>query len=153
MTYTLKPATMVDGVTLHCNLSLADREELKSQQGEPLGSILFGIMDSDRPVSIFDKHGTLAAIAGVVPQVKTVDHRVGAPWMLTTGASRTEPRAFIRQASEWITEQLLWYPTLRHKVYRHNKGHIKLLKLLGFTVEEPTDRSQLFLPFSLCVLR
>jgi hypothetical protein len=72
--------------------------------------------------------------------------------MLSTDACKTEPLAFIKQARPWIREQLEAYGTLRHEVYRHNHAHIKLLRLLGFTVESPRHASQLFLPFSQCVI-
>jgi hypothetical protein len=132
-----------DGIVLNYNLSLNDKEEIKASQLEPLRAICFGIMDSDRPVAIFDREGTLAAIAGVVP----VTDDIGAPWMLSTPAAKTEPRAFVRQARAWVNEQLDTYQLLQHKVYRHNHAHIKLLRLLGFTIEEPRSSTQLFLDF------
>lgn len=146
MTYLLRPATVSDGVLLRCNLSKADAEELQVNQTEPLRAICLGILDSDAPVSIWDRKGDLAAIAGVVP----VTDDIGAPWMLSTPAVKTEPQAFVRQARAWVNEQLDTYQLLQHKVYRHNHAHIKLLRLLGFTIVEPTSSTQLFLAFHQC---
>jgi hypothetical protein len=146
MTYTIIPATTDHGILLNVSLCEADREELAASQAQPLGAVMHGIFDSVAPVTILDKHGSIAAIAGVVH----VSDALGAPWMLSTDATKTEPLAFVRQAREWVDQQLTTYERLAHQVYRHNHNHIRLLKLLGFEVEEPRHSSQLFLPFSQC---
>jgi len=147
MTYTIIPATTDHGILLNVSLCEADREELAASQTQPLGAVMRGIFDSVAPVTILDRRGSIAAIAGVVH----VSDALGAPWMLSTDAAKTEPLAFVRQAREWIDQQLTTYERLAHQVYRHNHDHIRLLKLLGFEVEEPRHSSQLFLPFSQCV--
>lgn len=146
MSYTVVPATPDHGIMLHVYLSEPDREELQATQCQPLAAIMRGIFDSSRPISIFDKHGDIAAIAGIVP----VTLHEAAPWLLCTDAARTEPITFARGAKKWVDEQLEIYSTLAHEVYRHNHAHIKLLELLGFTVESPRHASQLFLPFIQC---
>lgn len=147
MTYTITPACLGDAVALFSNLSLPDREELAVSGSRPFEAIWKGIMTSAAPKAIYDRHGHIAAIAGVVP----VSKALGAPWMLSTEAAKTEPLAFVRQSREWVREQLTLYPCLAHQVYRHNYPHIKLLRLLGFEVEAPTSQLQLFLPFVQCV--
>ena len=146
MTYTIVPATADHGILLNVSLCAADLEELAASQAQPLGAVMHGIFDSVAPVAILDKRGSIAAIAGVV----RVSDALGAPWMLSTDATKTEPLAFVRQAREWVQAELAIYGKLAHQVYRHNHDHIRLLKLLGFEVEEPSHRSQLFLPFSQC---
>lgn len=143
MSYTIVPARVHHAALLHGQLSKADREELAVTQSIPLEAICRGIKDSEYPVAVLDKHGDIAAIAGVVPIIDG-----GAPWMLSTDAAKTEPLAFVRQAQEWVCKELGYWTTLKHHVYRHNHSHIRLLKLLGFKVEEPRHSSQLFLPFS-----
>lgn len=143
MSYTIVPARAHHAALLHGQLSKADREELAVAQITPIVAICRGIRDSASPVAIFDKHGYIAAIAGVVPILDG-----GAPWMLSSDAAKTEPLAFVRQAQEWVREEETYYTLLKHQVYRHNHSHIRLLKLLGFKVEEPRHSSQLFLPFS-----
>lgn len=147
MSYTIRPATTDDAIRLHAYLCEADKEELAVTQQQPLEAITRGVFDSADPVSIWDKHGHIAAIAGVVP----VSGQFGSPWMLSTDASKTEPVAFVKQARHWVRWELGIYGHLAHEVYRHNHAHIKLLKLLGFTVEEPRHPLQLFLPFHQCV--
>lgn len=149
MSYTIIPATIDHAIRLHAFLSEDDREELRVTQSQPLEAITRGVFDSDAPVAIFDRHGAIAAIAGVVT-VPTEGGRFGAPWMLSTDAAKTEPMAFVRQAREWVENKLEAYGLLQHQVYRYNTSHIKLLKLLGFKVEEPREDYplQLFLPFS-----
>lgn len=145
MSYIIDPATVQDGITLFYGLIPADREELEAITMDPLSGLLQGIKDSLRPVSIFDRERRLAAIAGVVPMDGHTE--VGAPWMLSTAFARTEPHAFVKQAREWVEEELLQYDLLRHEVYRHNRSHIRLIRMLGFTVDKPSHGSQLFLPF------
>jgi hypothetical protein len=145
VSYTIVPATLEHVIQLNAYLCDADREELAVTQSPPLEAITRGFFDSRDPVAIFDRHGKIAAIAGVVP----VGLWEAAPWMLSTDASKTQPVAFVRQAREWVQDQLKIYRVLSHEVYRHNDDHIRLLKLLGFKVEEPRHSSQLFLPFHL----
>lgn len=147
MSYTILPADLVDAHALFFHLSTSDREELEVSQVRPFEAIWTGIQSSADPKAIYDKHDRIAAIAGVVPMSDTL----GAPWMLSTDAAKTEPIAFVKQAREWVEEQLTIYPVLAHQVYRHNYPHIKLLRLLGFEVETPTSPLQLFLPFVQCV--
>ena len=147
MSYTLLSADLVDAHALFFDLSTPDREELKVSQVQPFEAIWRGIQASAEPIAIYDKHDRIAAIAGVVP----MSEALGAPWMLSTEAAKTEPIAFVKQAREWVESQLSIYPTLAHQVYRHNYPHIKLLRLLGFEVESPTSPLQLFLPFVQCV--
>jgi len=147
VTYTIIPATTDHGILLNVSLCEADRKELAASQAQPLGAVMHGIFDSVAPVTILDKHGSIAAIAGVVH----VSDALGAPWMLSTDATKTEPLAFVRQAREWVDHQLTAYERLAHQVYRYNHDHIRLLKLLGFKVGEPKNRSHLFLPFERCV--
>ena len=146
MTYTIIPSTTDHGILLNVSLCEADREELAASQAQPLGAVMRGIFDSVAPVTILDKHGNIAAIAGVVH----VSDVLGAPWMLSTDATKTYPLAFVRQAREWVDQQLTTYERLAHQVYRYNHDHIRLLKLLGFKVGEPKNHSQLFLPFERC---
>lgn len=145
MSYLIRPATIHDAIQLHVYLTEDDKEELRVSQAQPLEAITRGVFDSRSPVAILDRHGKIAAIAGVVP----VGLFEGAPWMLSTDAAKTEPLAFVRQARRWVKEELKIYNRLQHQVYRHNESHIRLLKLLGFTVEPPMDDYplQLFLPF------
>ena len=147
MTYTIVSACLEDALGLFSNLSLPDREELEVSGSRPFEAIWTGILTSAAPKAIYDKHDRIAAIAGVVP----VSRGLGAPWMLSTEAAKTEPLAFVRQSRDWVDEQLTLYPRLAHQVYRHNYPHIKLLRLLGFEVEAPTSQLQLFLPFERCV--
>jgi len=147
VTYTIIPATTDHGILLNVSLCEADREELAVSQAQPLGAVMRGIFDSVAPVTILDKHGNIAAIAGVVH----VSDVLGAPWMLSTDATKTEPLTFVRQAREWVDQQLTTYERLAHRVYRYNHDHIRLLKLLGFKVGEPKNHSHLFLPFERCV--
>jgi hypothetical protein len=146
MSYTLFPAKLKDALGLYSCLSVPDLEELKVSQVQPFEAIWTGIRASTAPVAIYDGAGSIAAIAGVV----CVSEAVGAPWMLSTEAAKTEPIAFVKQARKWVEEQLTIYPVLTHQVYRHNHPHIKLLRLLGFEVESPTSPLQLFLPFVQC---
>lgn len=152
MSYTIRPATVDDAIRLHVCLSEDDKEELRVCQVQPLEAITRGVFDSASPVSIWDKHGKIAAIAGVVPVFVGEDGSYGAPWMLSTDAAKTEPVAFVKQAREWVENELEIYGLLQHKVYRHNESHIKLLKLIGFTVEKPRHPLQPFLPFHQCVI-
>jgi hypothetical protein len=149
MSYTLFPAELEDALGLYSCLSAPDLEELKVSQVQPFEAIWIGIQASTAPVAIYDRDGSIAAIAGVV----RVSEALGAPWMLSTEAAKTEPIAFVKQAREWVKEQLTIYPVLAHQVYRHNYPHIKLLRLLGFEVESPTSPLQLFLPFTQCVVQ
>jgi hypothetical protein len=145
MAYTIRPATLGDALTLKEGLTQADAEELQAAQVPPLRAITQGIRHSLSPVSVFDKDDHLAAIAGVVPQDDVC--LVGAPWMLTTTFSGTEPVAFVKQAQQWVDEEKRKFSYLKHHVYRHNYQHIKLLKILGFAVIQPSSPHQLFLPF------
>jgi hypothetical protein len=147
MSYTLRPADLVDAHALFFHLSDYDRAELMVSQVMPFEAIWMGVQSSADPRAIYDKHDHIAAIAGVVP----VSETLGAPWMLSTEAAKTEPIAFVKQARKWVEDQLAIYPVLAHQVYRHNYPHIKLLRLLGFEVESPTSPLQLFLPFAQCV--
>ena len=132
MAYTLHPATLNDALTLNAGLTKADRDELRAGEHEPLESIIWGIKHSLRPLAIFDKDRHLAAIAGVVPQDRFF--LVGAPWMLTTRFTRTEPVAFVKQSQEWVDGQLSHYKVLQNTVWRNNSDHIRLLRHLGFSV-------------------
>ena len=67
--------------------------------------------------------------------------------MLTTRFAGTEPVSFVKQAKEWVTQQLCQYQLLSHKVYRYNLNHIRLLKLLGFRISKPLHATALFLEF------
>jgi hypothetical protein len=153
--YTLTPATIDHAIQLHAYICDADREELRVTQSQPLEAICRGIFDSANPVSIWDKHGHIAAIAGVVPVDVSEAPGYGSPWMLSTDAAKTQPVAFVRQARQWVQEELKTWGILAHQVYRHNHDHIRLLRLLGFQVEEPkADHPlQLFLPFHQCALQ
>jgi hypothetical protein len=153
VSYTILPATIGDAIFLNAYLCEADLEELRVAKVQPLAAITRGICDSRAPVAIFDKHRDIAAIAGVV-EIPSEDGIWGSPWMLSTDAAKTEPVAFVRQARQWVREELSLYGRLAHEVYRHNHSHIRLLRLLGFTVEEPkADHPfQLFLPFHQCAL-
>lgn len=146
MSYTIIPAELSDARALLVGLSKPDLEELSVSGVLPFQAIWEGLQASAAPVAIYDKHGTIAAIAGVV----TVSESLGAPWMLSSEAAKTEPLAFVKQAREWVNDQLKIYPVLAHQVYCRNHPHIKLLRLLGFKVEAPTSNLQLFLPFSQC---
>ena len=148
MAYTIRPATLNDALTLKAGLAPADAAELQASQVLPLDAITASLRDSLRPVSVFDKNGRLAAIAGVVPM--DARSQVGAPWMLTTRFANTEPVAFVKQAKAWVDEQLHQYLVLAHQVYVFNTQHIKLLQILGFKVDPPKNRpaSLLFLPFA-----
>lgn len=146
MSYSIVPAELMDAHALFFNLSTPDREEVEMSRMRPFEAIWLGIQASAAPVAIYDSRDRIAAIAGVVP----VSDGLGAPWMLSTDASKTEPISFVKQAQLWVREQLAIYPTLAHQVYRHNHPHIRLLILLGFEVESPVSSSQLFLPFYQC---
>lgn len=147
MSYTLQRATLKDALLLNARLTVADRQELHAGDHVPLESIIWGLEHSLRPLSIFDKEGRLAAIAGVVPQDRHFFE--GAPWMLTTDSAGTEPIAFVKQAQEWVDTQSSQFKVLRNEVYKHNMKHVRLLRILGFTVDEPKLPTQQFLPFRL----
>jgi hypothetical protein len=147
MAYTSKPATIQDGIGLAMLLTPADREELAASQLDPEDSILQGIHSSLQAISIFDRDGFLAGIAGVVP----LDQYgwEGSPWLLTTSYCRTEPVSFVKQAKGWVSEQLQQFQCLKHQAYKRNYHHLRLLKMLGFKVG-PEHPSSLFVPFELC---
>lgn len=147
MSYTLQPATLRDALTLNARLTGADRQELRAGGHEPLESIIWGLEHSMRPTSVFDREGRLAGIAGTVPQDS--DFLVGSPWLLTTDSAGTEPLSFVKQAQAWVDGQITHYRILRNEVYKHNMKHVRLLRILGFTVDEPKLPTQQFLPFRL----
>lgn len=148
MAYTTREPLERDAAELAENLTPADREELSVQGLQPLTIIQLGIRHSLLPVSIIDRGGNLAGIAGTVPYGHTFDR--GAPWLLTTPYCKTEPLAFVKQAREWVNSQLSIFPELSHEVYVRNIDHHRLLKLLGFTIDPPRDSFSLFLPFHQC---
>ena len=118
----IHPATLEAALRVASNLLPADFREVTEGHGnDPLNSLVVGFHNCDS-VYFEVPNGELAGMAGV--------HEGGQIWMLCTPAIYDYPHTFAREAKRYIEsrqEELLW-----NIVDERNKGHLKLLRFLGF---------------------
>ena len=123
-----RPATVGDAVRVANDLRPEDLQELEGLGHDRL-AIPFSVLASDAPVAFYAKDGTLAGVAGIVPDP---DPGVGIIWMLCTPAVQKEPINFVKQAKHWLAEEASNYRLLWNLADARNHLHHKLLKMLGF---------------------
>lgn len=73
---------------------------------------------------------------------KTLDG-AAVPWLLGTDEVRNNVRLYIRETKEVIRQALKDFDYLINYVHVENKGSIKFLKALGFTLHEPKPYGKL----------
>ena len=123
-----RPATVGDAVRVANDLRFEDLRELEGLGYDRL-ALVFSVLASEAPVAFHAKDGTIAGVAGVVPDA---DPGVGIVWMLCTPAVQKEPINFVKQAKQWLADEERNYRLLWNLADARNHLHQKLLKMLGF---------------------
>ena len=121
----IQPCTPELALEVGLNLRYEDRREAEETSGLCAeASIIESFYNSTYTVFFKVPNGKAAGVAGVTP------HNV--IWMLCTEASTEFPHTFVREARRWVNSLL--NPYLMNQADMRNDSHIKLLKLLGFTI-------------------
>lgn len=127
------PATLAHGYELARNLRAEDRAEV-SAAGDPRHLIRHSIRRSFvKRTALVD--GRVAAMWGMGG---TVVSNEGDIWLLTTAAVELAPVRFIRQARAEIEHMLTVRSRLSGTVAVSYGRAVRLLEVLGFTIEPPT---------------
>lgn len=117
------------------NMRQADQDEIwASSNALPLPGLIESLRLSHFS-SVAVINGEPIAVFGLV--ITQILGGVGVPWLLGTNAIDKHFRIFVRQAFILVDEMSRKCSTLVNYVHAENLKSVKLLKAVGFTVDEP----------------
>lgn len=130
----LRPTTASDCRTLGQSLRACDRKEIALGSGNDPTTVLFNAW---RASVICDTIETsdrqIAGIWGIVP----LPRNAGSIWMLGSPALEDIPTSFLRESRRTIASVSKSFPTLLCAPWRGNELHLRWLRWLGFTLDDP----------------
>ena len=114
-----------------------DRIEVNKLGYSPRQALLWSYRNSFiRRTGLVD--GRVAAMWGVAGQLTSI---VGTPWFLTgTEFEKASPLKMVKLYKREVQDLLQLFPGLENRVDSEYPEAIKLLELVGFTVEDKTDK-------------
>lgn len=129
MTYTVRPAELLDVHYLASRLRAEDVVEIKAACGRRVGDVLRECIRSGRSWVGVDAEGPFG-VFGVAPAPH--ESGVGVPWMLATERLEKHTLQFLRECRFQVAELQRGYRLLRNLVDARNTVHIKWLAWCGF---------------------
>jgi hypothetical protein len=125
------------------NMRLPDIEECLALGFTPIDALHASVISSlSTRTATLD--GYPVAIFGISVDE---DSRVGSPWMLGTSAFDRHGMKLVKFSRDWVRGMIGLFDTLENYVHAENTRSIRYLKLIGFTVEEPTPYGVYDKPF------
>lgn len=130
----VRDATAEDAEWLATGLRERDRQEAMASHGSQILATMHGAIAASSGMCWVAEAERPVFVIGCAP----VAPGVGSPWLLGTDEVASYPRALTRIAKRHIAIMRETYPVLLNYVDERNADSVGWLRLLGFTVEEPT---------------
>lgn len=136
--YTVEPATPEHVYALAAKLRPEDCAEIVGSGNSPKKALWRGYRNSVMcETAMVD--GEIAAMwglcVGFVPGLSLLGN-IGRPWLLTSAAVERVPFAVVREARRAVTGMLTVKPMLENYVLASYTRAVRLVRLVGFTVDE-----------------
>lgn len=136
--YTVSPSTPEHVYALAAKLRPEDCAEIVGSGNSPKRSLWRGYRNSVMCETAF-VDGEVAAMwglcVGFVPGLSLLGN-IGRPWLLTSAAVERVPFAVVREARRAVTGMLMVKPALENYVLASYTRAVRLVRLVGFTVDE-----------------
>ena len=132
--YEVRDATVDDAVALAPRMRQADIDECVAMGFGAEDALITSVRASMMPMAGL-VNGEVVCLFGVgsVGMFATS----GAPWLLGSIALDRRRFTLIKMARQWIDYQLSIYPLLENWVDARNNKSIKLVRWLGFEIDDP----------------
>jgi hypothetical protein len=140
-----------DAPFLAANLRAEDKAEVEAATGWSVEAVLRRSIAASSHVTIAEYEGEPVAVFGLVPI--SLASGTAAPWLLGTDALGALRCSLTRLARLYVSEALRLYPVLVNHVDARNAASVKLLRWLGFSIEEAQPFGARGLPFHRFELR
>lgn len=142
----MAPTTLKHIVELACTMRPEDREEIWHLSRLSAGEALRVAYDSSSHVRTVLLNKRVVCIFGMAGEGST-----GHPWMLASGLLKKIRKTFLRECRVHLEEISVGRDRLYNVAWSKNTEHIRWLKWLGFTFEEPIPLgpdNEFYIPFS-----
>jgi hypothetical protein len=111
-----------------------DRREIEALGKDPRKALRYSFRSSLYPPQVALVDGEIAALWGLCGDMLS---DVADPWLVTGKAIERAPISFVKIARGWIAEALQIKPRLENYVHADYTEAVRLLKVLGFHLDEP----------------
>lgn len=129
----VRPSTIADVYELAAHLRAGDAAEVAALGMSPRDALRRAFRDAVLRRSYF-VNGELAAMSGLCGALLA---DIGEPYLLTTPAAERAPVAFVRCARAAVADMLACRLRLEGRVDASYRRAVRLLEVLGFTLQEP----------------
>lgn len=141
----IKVAKKSDAYMLAKNMRDEDAFEAKALFGmSPIDAAKYSLKHSHRAFTVY-ADGKIACCFGINPASALTDY--GIIWMLSTKIVDSHPYHVVKYLQPEISKLCEGYELVYNFVADRNKGMIKFLEQLGFTLEEPEKSGVYANPF------